>query len=421
MRLSVFRGKDQPANPPVRRGEIELVSKGMTKTGESYCMSCGAVVDRDSDKCESCYSELDSEVKAFNCPRCKTVMELGTAQCTKCAMRFIVKSVKEKDPAEDDKLLAKLMDWGKKSVSETGEDAELVLMAEEEPNETTGLSEDEVSSIGRIGDALETFISEREATLSRMRNRIDQVRVNISAFTSSSASGSEIGPDDFEGALSALSKDLADISSLERRIRGLFADVDRIIQFPGIVSILDGRDMRPFLESMVAESGEGSVVDLAERETQVAKREEMVNRKIKAYALKMKQLEARETELSSGASTEPAAEAQAGGVVSREDREGLVRAISGLCEMVDMNVHLDGVDDLSAVIQDASNRISAVLGEKREMDGRLSDMSGAEEEVRRLLKVLDNLLGQLSSEVIDKFSKSEDFALYERVLDRMKI
>ncbi|MBE0519068.1 MAG: hypothetical protein IH630_07610 [Thermoplasmata archaeon] len=172
---------------------------------------------------------------------------------------------------------------------------------------------------------------------------------------------------------------------------------------------------------MVDESGEGSVVDLAERETQVAKREEMVNRKIKAYALKMKQLEAREIELSSGASTEPAAEAQAGGVVSREDREGLVRAISGLCEMVDMNVHLDGVDDLSAVIQDASNRISAVLDEKREMDGRLSDISGAEEEVRRVLKVLDNLLGQLSSEVIDKFSKSEDFALYERVLDRMKI
>ncbi|MCJ7562149.1 MAG: hypothetical protein MUO84_03965, partial [Thermoplasmata archaeon] len=177
-----------------------------------------------------------------------------------------------------------------------------------------------------------------EATLSRMRNRIDQVRVNMSAFTSSSASGSEIGPDDFEGALSALSKDLSDISSLERRIRGLSADVDRIIQLPGIVSILDGRDMRPFLESMIDESGKGSVVDLAERETQVAKREEMVNRKIKAYALKMKQLEAREIELSSGASTEPAAEAQAGGVVSREDRECLVRAISGLCEMVDMNV-----------------------------------------------------------------------------------
>ena len=40
--------------------------------------------------------------------------------------------------------------------------------------------------------------------------------------------------------------------------------------------------------------------------------------------------------------------------------------------------------------------------------------------IRRLLKVLDQRLGQLPEEAIDKFSKSDDFAIYERVLDRFK-
>ncbi len=384
-------------------------------------MSCGAVVDQNSDRCQSCYSELDSEVKAFNCPRCKTVMELGTAQCTKCSMRFIVKSVKPKDPAEDDKLLAKLMDWGKRPVSETGEEDEISKMSAEAPNETTSISEEVASSIGDLGEALEAFISEREATLSRMRNRIDQVRVNISAFTSSGDGSPPIGPDDFEGALSALSKDFADISALERRIHGLSIDVDRIIQLPAIASMLEGRDMRPLLESMVNESCGDPVADRSEREMQIAKREEMVDRKIKAYASKMKQLEAREAELREGGNTEPASDAPAVSVMTTDDREDLVRAISGLCQMIDMAVDMEGANDISAVIQDASNHISAILNDKKEMEGRLSDISGADEEVRRLLKVLDNLLGQLPSEVIDKFSKSEDFTLYERVLDRMKI
>jgi len=37
------------------------------------------------------------------------------------------------------------------------------------------------------------------------------------------------------------------------------------------------------------------------------------------------------------------------------------------------------------------------------------------------LKVLDQMLGQLPEELIDKFSKSGEFALYERVLDKFKI
>jgi hypothetical protein len=44
-----------------------------------------------------------------------------------------------------------------------------------------------------------------------------------------------------------------------------------------------------------------------------------------------------------------------------------------------------------------------------------------DEDVKKLLVITDNLLGDLPEEVIDKFAQSEDFKLYSKVLSRYKI
>jgi len=44
--------------------------------------------------------------------------------------------------------------------------------------------------------------------------------------------------------------------------------------------------------------------------------------------------------------------------------------------------------------------------------------AGDAEELRRVLKKLDELLGKLPEDVVKEFSASEDFAVYERVLKK---
>ena len=44
-----------------------------------------------------------------------------------------------------------------------------------------------------------------------------------------------------------------------------------------------------------------------------------------------------------------------------------------------------------------------------------------DDDLKRLLKVLDQMLGQLPEDVIERFSKSDEFAVYERILDRFKV
>jgi len=42
------------------------------------------------------------------------------------------------------------------------------------------------------------------------------------------------------------------------------------------------------------------------------------------------------------------------------------------------------------------------------------------EDTKKVLKICDDLLGELPPEVIDKFTKSEDFQLYKKVMDNIK-
>jgi hypothetical protein len=58
--------------------------------------------------------------------------------------------------------------------------------------------------------------------------------------------------------------------------------------------------------------------------------------------------------------------------------------------------------------------------EIEKLKGDVKDTS-LEDDTKRILKILDDLLEKLPEEVVDRFAKSEDYLLYEKVLDLYKI
>ncbi|OGS52305.1 MAG: hypothetical protein A3K75_01280, partial [Euryarchaeota archaeon RBG_13_61_15] len=96
-----------------------MASKGILKTGEAYCLMCNESLEPGVSRCPSCDVEFEQDVRAFACPRCRTVMAFGTPQCPKCNMKFRVKVVSPMQSAEDDKLLVKLIEWGKPPAAPT--------------------------------------------------------------------------------------------------------------------------------------------------------------------------------------------------------------------------------------------------------------------------------------------------------------
>ena len=66
--------------------------------------------------------------------------------------------------------------------------------------------------------------------------------------------------------------------------------------------------------------------------------------------------------------------------------------------------------------EELNRRERELIMKEKELGGRVEEK--IDEEVKKLLKVLDELLGKLPKEVIDKFVKSEEYNLYEKVLER---
>lgn len=387
-----------------------MASKGVIKTGEAFCMSCGATVDPGSERCESCYSHLEEEVRAFRCPRCGTVLELGTQQCPKCSMRFKVKTIRPSDSLEDDKILSKLIDWGKTTEAPHADEAPETAVPD-----SPRLAPDEAAALSRLLEGLSELADLRAEVASGMGTRLSEARERISRMMDSDPG--ELEFNDLESEISSVSQDMVRIDEVLSKGKELGEMISRTFSMSGPASLAAGREL-----SLVVPAGPGASsgpTDLAEREELLRKREEMVDRKIKAYAQKKKELEAMEAGLGSKVEEEPASGASDDRV---RELDGRLQTLSSKVRMLHEIVSADGAcEDPEPCLSSLEGHLRALVDTRSELEQRVAQLNEGEEELRALLKTLDGLLGQLPAEVIDGFSKTDEFKLYERVLDRLRI
>ena len=79
------------------------------------------------------------------------------------------------------------------------------------------------------------------------------------------------------------------------------------------------------------------------------------------------------------------------------------------------------VRDLRMRVNELEEAMEKVAEEKNRLDREMTDLRGAEAEVRDVLRVLDELLGKLSDEEIERFARSDAFRRYERLLERVGV
>ncbi len=193
---------------------------------------------------------------------------------------------------------------------------------------------------------------------------------------------------------------------------------------------------------------EREIEELRAKEEQLAKREEMVDRKIQGYAQKKKELDDAESGLQSklakleeereelerirsvaaGASTETERE-DARARWAEEQARLRDRLIGVRSKVIEGRPPSDETqaqiaqaeNDLDSMIGALESEIGGLIAEKVELQKKISDASLMENDMRKLLKVLDQMLGELPETAIEKFSKSDEFTLYEKVLDKFKV
>ncbi len=424
-----------------------MASKGLTRSGDAYCLSCLQLVDRNDTRCPSCASELTEETKAFLCPKCQTVVALGEPQCSKCGLKFKVKSLKTREPAEDDKFLMKLIEWGKppedqKPGDETTYKSSGEATAELKP---PGPSEDQIQKFAKLRDSIRDLMVNRSQMLERMETRIAEEKARLNQMPP--LEGKSGNAEQVEAEIMSLANEMADITMLQAHMESLSDEISALMDSVEISEAAKARGLAARALRKKLEAKEKELEELRAREEQLFTKEAMVDRKIQAYAHKKRQLDEQEEDLklrltkleaeraelerlkavAEGAKTDEE-RAQAREEWMDEEKRFKQRLQNLHSSVVTHRTGQQATADsepaevsLDKMIASLENQIGNLILEKVELQKKTSEAMMFDEDLKKLLKVLDQMLGQLPEDIIERFSKSEDFALYERILDRFKV
>jgi len=424
-----------------------LASKGVVRSGEAYCLACYQSVEKPASRCPSCGVDFEGDVKAFFCPKCKTVMALGDLKCPGCGLKFKVKTLKRREPVQDDQFLVKLIE-GKEAPGEEKADVEaprMVAGAQPAP-EVPAPDRRRIEKLVVLRESIKDLMANRSEMLERMEKRLEEERTRLAKI--SDAGDSSDTPEKVEEEIMALADEMADITMLQAHMDSLSDEISALMDSVEISEATKERGLAARALRKKLDAKEKELADLKDKEEQLAKREEMVDRKIQSYAQKKKQLDEDEQNLKSRLAKleEERAElerlksvAVAGRTESEreearaewlEEQKRVRKRILSLKSAIE--AHFTGMEpdleelgsvegDLNEMISDLESQISSLISEKAELQEKTAEATQVDEDLRKLLKILDQMLGQLPEEVIERFSKSDDFATYERVLDRFNI
>jgi hypothetical protein len=86
----------------------------------------------------------------------------------------------------------------------------------------------------------------------------------------------------------------------------------------------------------------------------------------------------------------------------------------------DMNIQAGKLEEVLKQLEDLKTQI---VEKDKEIESLKEDGTefNVDEETRKILKILDDLLEKLPDEVVDEFAKSDDYLLYEKVLEKYKL
>jgi DNA repair exonuclease SbcCD ATPase subunit len=410
------------------------------------------MVDRDVTKCQGCLSELTEEVKAFPCPKCQTVIALGEPTCPTCGLKFKVKALRPRAPAEDDKFLMKLIEWGKEQQGQKGSGepeskgpAEQPAAESPAPSPPASQSEAQMRRLAELKSSINDLMANRSEMLERMERRLADEKARLAEI--STLEGEAGSADKVEAEIMALADEMADITMLQAHMESLSDEISSLLSSVDVSDATKERGLAAKALRKKLEAKEREVEELRAKEEQLVKREEMVDRKIQAYAQKKRQLDESEADLQQKLQKLEAERAEldklkatAEGARSDEERErareawmeekkSLGQKIASIRSTV--STHRTGKgpeeemkaaeEDIDAVIADLERQIGDLILEKVDVQTKMTEATMVDDDLKKLLKILDQMLGQLPEDVIERFSKSDEFALYERILDRFKI
>src|SRR6266568_3849288 len=371
-----------------------MAQRALTPGNAAYCSECGAETLPDAAACARCGKAFEGSIEAVLCPICNSINPAGSTECVNCNARFpepgsltaVRTSAEPAASSPEEEYLRRILQLSRERAKARGAPSataearrETGIVAESEADLRAGGVLDE--SLWKLAEPFDRMLDRRKRRLEQMDALIERARGRIQSLESSTDP-----------------KDVGERENLKGQIE------DLLLQKEDILKLKEGES------DVLRREGEFRTLvgRLHEKELELEKREELLRDKTRLlderhHALSQAEvdIERRRWELEQRlSSAKPGRPAPPTVTVKPPDLE---------------------MTELKGRVVQLEDQMERVMEERNRLVQETQELTGLRDELKVVIKDLDELLGELPADKIKDFAKSEKFALYERILERLQL
>lgn len=367
----------------------------LTPGNLAYCSDCTADVPPGAPSCPKCGEGFSGEVEALVCERCRFFAPRNASECVNCGARF-----PEAAQAIEEQFLAHLK--------------EQAPIAPSTPAGSTIVITDAVQGealLAELNEPVQRLLAGPRRRLEAMDSLVARARKRISALEASQHPTEARERDELKRQVEELLGEREDLLKIEQGIQemarvyrgAIQAQEQQLHEREGALSMRVD-ELRSQLERWERERHE-----VEEREHEVKRRED-------EFRLILEHLRKREMDM---AAKEERLLRKIQDVEQRETelKRRLAGIVTGSTEIT-IEARDQSFSEMKVRVSDLEEQVERLMEERNRLTLDLSASEARKEEVRQVLKALDELLGKLSDEEVRRFARSNLFSVYEKVLDR---
>lgn len=368
----------------------------LTPGNLAHCSDCAAEVPPGAPACSRCNEGFAGEVEALLCERCRFFAPRNATECVNCGVRFGGAT-----DAIEEQFLAHLKE-------------QAPVPPTSSPGQQTIVITDPVQGealLSKLNEPVRRLLAGPRRRLEAMDSLVARARKRISVLESSQHPIETREREELKRQVGELLGEREDLLKIEQGIQ----EMARV--YRGIVQMQEQqlRDRESALDTRVEELR--TQLERWEKERRdVEEREHEVGRREVEFRLILEHLRKRDMDI-----------AEKEGQLQQKIRDventdiELKRRLSAIAAgSMDIRIEAkdQAVSEMKVRLSDLEEQVERLMDERNRLTLELSASDARKDEVKQVLKILDELLGKLPREELHRFARSNLYSLYEKVLQR---
>jgi hypothetical protein len=405
-----------------------MALRAITPSQEAYCSKCHVKLSLEETRCPGCDEDITGVIDAGICGECQAIVAMDSDKCYKCGAVF--EPVKTQGGLNETEYLRRMLQWrGLEAQRLNGitppptlDPAALMTAVARSP-----LGPQPVNVLYQLAEPLEKVLKLRRKRLEQMDELIAEAKQRIDELGETSDPINQKEKTRLKRWIDETQMEREDLATIENSMIEMEKVYKNLLALQQVEMQTKEESIRMRLDSVGAELErmEKEKLTIQERETEIKRREDELRKILERIDEKEKELSSLERLLTDRVKkseehkkrlddAEKQLEKDKWMAAQRQLQSQLIAIKSG--EAGSGAISRPGERDER--LEQIERRMDMLTKERDEMLREKDEANKLLSDVNRLLKVLDDLLGQLPKDVIKRFANSEEFRLYETVLQK---